>query len=100
MGRITSSWRLRRLLQPQPYQPHIDFVGVGGRAGFNVRSNVDIEAEMAYDFKRNFTTTFSDGVTTQFVSTNLRTLHALFGPKFETSGGPVRFFGTFKGRAD
>jgi len=76
--------------------PHINFVGVGGRAGFNVRSNVQIEAEMAYDFKRNFTTTFSDGVTTQFVSTNLRTLHALFGPKFETSGGPVRFFGTFK----
>jgi hypothetical protein len=76
--------------------PHINFVGLGGRAAFNVRSNVQIEAEMAYDFKRNFTTTFSDGVTTQFVSTDLRTLHALFGPKFETSGGPVRFFGTFK----
>src|SRR5882672_5329528 len=76
--------------------PHINFVGVGGRAGFNVRSNVQIEAEMAYDFKRNFTTTFSDGVTTQLVSTRLRTLHALFGPKIETTGGPVRFFGTFK----
>ena len=76
--------------------PHINFVGVGGRAGFNVRSNVQIEAEMAYDFKRNFTTTFSDGVTTQLVSTRLRTLHALFGPKIETSGGPVRFFATFK----
>ncbi len=76
--------------------PHINFVGVGGRAGFNVRSNVQIEGEMAYDFKRNFTTTFSDGVTTQFVGIRLRTLHAFFGPKFETSGGPVRFFGTFK----
>ena len=76
--------------------PHINFVGVGGRAAFNVRSNVQIEAEMAYDFKRNFTTTFSDGLTTQFVSTDLRSLHALFGPKIETSGGPVRFFGTFK----
>jgi len=76
--------------------PHINFVGVGGRAAFNVRSNVQIEAEMAYDFKRNFTTTFSDGVTTRFVDTNLRTLHALFGPKFGTSGGPVRLFGTFK----
>jgi len=76
--------------------PHINFVGVGGRAAFNVRSNVQIEAEMAYDFERNFTTTFSDGVTTQFVSTDLRTLHALFGPKFGTSGGPVRLFGTFK----
>jgi hypothetical protein len=49
-----------------------------------------------YDFKLNFTTTFSDGIHTQFVDTNLRTLHALFGPKFGTSGGPVRLFGTFK----
>jgi hypothetical protein len=76
--------------------PHINFVGVGGRAAFNVRSNVQIEAEMAYDFKRNFTTTFSDGVTSELVSSRLRTLHALFGPKFGTSGGPVRLFGTFK----
>jgi hypothetical protein len=76
--------------------PHINFVGVGGRAAFNVRSNVQIEAEMAYDFRRNFTTTFSDGITTQFVSVNVRPLHALFGPKIQTSGGPVRFFGTFK----
>lgn len=51
---------------------------------------------MAYDFTGNFTTTFSDGVNTRFVSTDLRTLHALFGPKFGTSGGPVRLFGTFK----
>jgi hypothetical protein len=76
--------------------PNINFVGIGGRAAFNVRGNVQIEAEMAYDFKRNFTTTFSDGITTQFVSTDLRPLHALFGPKIGTSGGPVRFFGTFK----
>jgi hypothetical protein len=76
--------------------PHINFVGLGGRAAFNVRSNVQIEAEMAYDFRRNFTTTTSNGVSTQFVSVGLRPLHALFGPKFETSGGPVRLFGTFK----
>jgi hypothetical protein len=76
--------------------PHINFVGIGGRAAFNVRSNVEIEAEMAYDFECNFTTTFSDGVNTQLVSTQLRTLHALFGPKFGTSGGPVGLFGTFK----
>lgn len=76
--------------------PHINFVGVGGRAAFNVRSNVQIEAEMAYDFKRNFTTITSNGGSTNFVTTSLRPLHALFGPKFETSGGGVRFFGTFK----
>ena len=76
--------------------PHINFVGLGGRAAFNVRDNVQIEAEMAYDFKRNFTSTFSDGVNTQLVNTRLRTLHALFGPKFETGGGRARLFGTFK----
>jgi hypothetical protein len=42
---------------------------------------------MAYDFKRDFTSTFTNGVTTPLVTTSLRTLHALFGPKFETSGG-------------
>jgi hypothetical protein len=63
--------------------PDINFVGVGGRASFNVHPNVALEAEMAYDFKRNFTTTFSDGVTTQFVNVGLRPLHALFGPRFQ-----------------
>jgi hypothetical protein len=76
--------------------PHINFVGLGGRAGFNVHSNVQIEAEMSYDFARNFSSSFSNGVTTQFVQTKLRPLNALFGPKFETSGGPFRAFVTFK----
>jgi hypothetical protein len=74
--------------------PHINFAGLGGRAAFNVRSNVQIEAEMAYDFERNFTTITSNGGNTQFVSVGLRPLHALFGPKIECSGGAVRFFGT------
>lgn len=77
--------------------PHINFVGVGGRAAFNVRSTVQIEAEMAYDFKRDFNSTFTSGSSNQLVTTRLRTLHALFGPKFGTGGGPVRLFGTFKG---
>ena len=51
---------------------------------------------MSYDFARNFTSTFSKGVTTQFVQSRLRPLHAMFGPKFETSAGPFRAFGTFK----
>ncbi len=66
--------------------PDINFIGVGGRVGFNIRPTVALEAEMAYDFKRNFTSTFSDGITTQFVDTRLRPLHALFGPKFQTPG--------------
>ena len=76
--------------------PHINFVGLGGRAAFNVRNNVQIEAEMAYDFERDFTSTFTNGVSTQLVSSRLHTFHALFGPKFETSGGHARLFGTFK----
>src|SRR5208283_4027457 len=76
--------------------PHINFVGVGGRAGFNVRPNVQIEAEMSYDFARNFTSTFSNGITTQFAQTKLRPLHAMFGPKFQTHAGAFRAFGTFK----
>jgi len=76
--------------------PDINFVGLGARAGFNVHRNIQIEAEMSYDFKRNFTSTFSNGFTTELVTTRLRTLHALFGPKFETNAGPVRAFATFK----
>ncbi|MFY9559353.1 MAG: hypothetical protein WAQ52_03895 [Terriglobales bacterium] len=76
--------------------PHINYVGVGARAGFNVHPNVQIEAEMSYDFERNFTSVFSNGVDTQFVRSHVRPLHALFGPKFQTSAGPFRAFGTFK----
>lgn len=75
--------------------PAINFVGAGGRVAVNVHRNVQLEAEMSYDFKRNFTSVFSNGVTTQLVSTDLRPLTALFGPKFQTSG-PVRAFVTGK----
>ncbi len=76
--------------------PDINFVGVGARVGFNIRPSVALEAEMAYDFKRNFTSTFSDGISTQFVNTRLRPLHAMFGPKFQTGNGPFRAFVTGK----
>ena len=76
--------------------PNINYAGLGGRVGFNVRPTVQIEAEMAYDFERNFTSTFSDGINTQFVRSHVRPLHAFFGPKFQTSGGPFRAFAAFK----
>ena len=63
---------------------------------FNVHPNVQLEAEMSYDFKRNFTSVFSNGVTSQLVDTNLRPLTALFGPKFQTSSGPFRAYVTGK----
>ncbi len=76
--------------------PAINFIGVGGRAAFNLRPSVQIEAEMAYDFDRNFTSTFSNGITTQFVTSRFHTLHGFFGPKFQTGSGPFRFFVTGK----
>jgi len=77
--------------------PNLNMVGVGGRAAFNVHPNVQLEAEMAYDFKRNFTTTFNNGATTQFVTTSFRPLTGLFGPKFQAgTSGPFRVFVTGK----
>jgi len=77
-------------------KPVSNFVGLGGRAAFNINPSVQLEAEMGYDFKRNFTNTFSNGVTTQFVTTRFRTLHGLFGPKFQTGSGAFRAFVTGK----
>lgn len=75
--------------------PNSNYIGLGGRAAFNVHPNLALEAEMGYDFERNYTSTFSNGVTTATVSSRLRTLHGLFGPKFQTSG-PVKLFVTGK----
>jgi len=76
--------------------PVRNFVGLGGRAAFNVHRDIQLEAEMAYDFKRSYTSTFSNGVTTELVNTNFRTLHGFFGPKFQTGSGPFRVFITGK----
>ncbi|MGA3195742.1 MAG: hypothetical protein ABSD39_12130 [Terriglobales bacterium] len=76
--------------------PDINFVGVGGRVGFNVKSYMQLEAEMAYDFDRNYTSTYDNGISSNLVSSRSHVLHALFGPKFQTGSGPVRFFATAK----
>jgi len=52
--------------------PHINYVGLGARAAFNVQSHVQIEAEMSYDFERNFTSVWSEGINTQFVRSHTR----------------------------
>ncbi|MGH9512951.1 MAG: hypothetical protein ACRD2U_12540 [Terriglobales bacterium] len=80
-----------------PVNPQINFVGLGGRVAFNVHPNIQLEAEMSYDFYRNYTSTFSNGVSTSFATTRLRPLTGLFGPKFQAgSSGPVRVFVTGK----
>jgi len=74
-----------------------NFVGVGGRLGINVHPNIMLEGEMNYDFKRNYTNAFSNGVTTSFVTTGVRPLTGLFGPKIQAgTSGPIRVFVTGK----
>jgi hypothetical protein len=82
-----------RLTDPAPTR---DFLGLGGRVAFGIRPSIQMEAEMSYDFKRSYTSTFTDGITTTAVTSQLRTLHGFFGPKFQTGSGPVRLFLTGK----
>jgi len=82
-----------RLTDPGPMR---NFIGLGGRAAFGIRPSIQLEAEMAYDFKRNYTSTFDDGVNSTTVTSRLRTLHGFFGPKFQTGSGPFRVFVTGK----
>ena len=76
--------------------PNINFLGLGARAAVNFHSSVQLEAEMAYDFKRNFTNTFDNGVTIVTVTSHFRTLQGYVGPKFQTGSGPFRVFVTGK----
>lgn len=77
----------------------INFVGLGGRVDVSVVRNLALEAQMDYDFARNYTTTSSGtnsgGISTNFVTTGLRPLTGLFGPKLQFgAGGPVEAFVT------
>jgi hypothetical protein len=72
-----------------------NFIGFGARAGFNTSHHVGLEAEMNYDFERNFTTVCNNCISSSFTTTRLRPLTGLFGPKFETPG-PFKFFVTGK----
>jgi hypothetical protein len=80
--------------------PARNYLGLGGRVAFNVHRDIQLEAEMAYDFKRNYTATYNDGVNSTTVDARFRTLHGLFGPKFQTGAGPFRFFVTAKAGFD
>jgi hypothetical protein len=72
-----------------------DFVGIGGRAAFNVSTHIALEGEMNYDFSRNFTSVCSNCISSTFITSRVRPLTGLFGPKFETPG-PFKFFVTGK----
>jgi hypothetical protein len=72
-----------------------NFIGFGARAGFHMNRFTQLEAEMNYDFERNFTSTSGTGISSSFSTTRVRPLTGLFGPKFQTPG-PFKFFVTGK----
>lgn len=75
----------------------LNLFGVGGRVGFNIHPAVAIEGEMSYDFERSTTQTITSGGITNTFRSNLRLIHGLFGPKFQTTKGPIRAFIVVKG---
>jgi hypothetical protein len=70
--------------------------GIGGRLGFAVRPNINLEAEGAYDFRRSFTANIPTAIPPKTFPADFRTTLGLFGIKVHTTG-PVRVFGTVKG---
>jgi hypothetical protein len=85
-------------LRFSPSNPAINFLGFGGRVSFGVHPNLQLEAEMSYDFKRNSLRIASNGGTTIFTATaGLRPLTGLFGPRVQiASRGPFKVFATGK----
>lgn len=82
-----------RLTDPAPTR---DFLGLGGRLAFGVRPSIQLEAEMAYDFKRDYVSTGVNSASASTVTSRLRVLHGFFGPKFQTGSGAFRAFITGK----
>ena len=76
-----------------------NFGGLGARLSINASEHIQFEAEMSYDFEQIFTEGFTDPTTgaVSIQQSPIRTLHGLFGPKFQTSGDAVRAFATLKG---
>ncbi len=73
--------------------PAVNFLGLGGRVGFNTGTHVALEAEMNYDFEQNYTNTNSSGGTTTTITCSVRPITGLFGPKFQFgTSGPFRAF--------
>jgi hypothetical protein len=75
-----------------------NWYGAGGRIAFNVHPNVQFEAEGAYDWNKNFSSSITDvGGGTTIVTSRLRLVHGLFGPKFDFTHYAFRPYVTLKG---
>ena len=72
-----------------------NLIGAGARVGFNIRRHVVLEGEMAYDFEKTQTQTVTVGSATTTTRSSLRLLHAVFGPKIQSTGD-FRYFGVAK----
>ena len=75
----------------------LNMFGVGGRIGINLKPAIALEGEMSYDFERSTTDTITSGGITNTFRSNLRLIHGLFGPKIQSTKGPVRVFVVIKG---
>lgn len=78
----------------------LNLYGIGGRVSANIKSHTALEGDLAYDFDRTKTDTFTlvtplGGIVTSTASADIHVLHGLFGPKLQTTG-PVRVFGELK----
>ena len=74
-----------------------NYLGAGGRIGFNVAPRVQLEGQMTYDFERSFTTMTPTAFTTTVGRSSVTLLHGLFGPKFALGTDHARLFGTVQG---
>lgn len=75
-----------------------NFYGAGGRVAFNIHPDIQLEAEGAYDWNRNVSSSITNvGGGTSIETSRLRLAHGLFGPKFDFTHNAFRPFVTVKG---
>jgi hypothetical protein len=74
-----------------------NMIGVGFRLGVGAHPNVHLEGEFGYHWAQVFSEGFEDTITgdVTFADSNVRILHGLFGPKFQTTGA-ARVFAVLK----
>ncbi len=89
-GVFVDGFRLSRV------NPRVNFIGVGGRAGYYFGRRFALEAEISYDFEKHFNTVYSNGFTSVNVNTPVHVLHGLGGPRFDVTTGRLRLFAVFK----
>ncbi|HTC42955.1 MAG TPA: hypothetical protein VK703_15370 [Candidatus Acidoferrales bacterium] len=72
--------------------------GLGGRLGVGILPHTMLEGEMAYDFNRAFVDafTYSTGGSVSYITSGVRTLHAMVGPRVTWEHGPIHPFAELK----